>query len=1012
MCRLTNLSIRRLLLLITLVVALPAAGIILNAGIQYRDRMLEDARRETLKLVDRIASEQQNLAVGAVQLMAALSQLPEVQRHDAAKVEPILAELRKMNPMYSNIFIADREGTVWATAVPVKPPFVVADRRYFKNAMQSGLLSSGEYVVSRATTRPAFNLAYPLKDVHGALTGVISVGFLIDQYSKILRRMKFPDTTSFVLLDHRGVIMSRAIDPKPFIGKPYQAGEFQKIKDGEETGTSVRKGIAGDLRILSYQKIRLPGEQAPYMYVIAGIPVAVAVHDANAVLLRNLTIWSSLLCLACIVAALIGKRSILDRVRLLDEASQRLAAGDMQVRVSDLVRGGELGALGNTFDEMSDQLRLRENALALSERFLNTIIETEPDCLSLLDAKGNLLMMNRAGLDMIQAASFEEVKERCFYPLIALEYRADFEKLVADVFRGENGSLQFALLGLNGRRLWLDTHAVPFRNDVGEIVSVLGITRDVTQNRKDEEERLENLLFIESLMKYSPMGIRVFDGESGKCVLLNQATVDIAGGDIEVMQGQSFRALPSWRASGLLEAAESVLADGAARLIDADMCTSFGKNVVVTYMVSRLVIKEKPHLLVIGRDITDENRLADENRKIEAQMRHVQKLESLGVLAGGIAHDFNNILLAILGNAELAVLRLPAGSPAQNNLQQIEKAARRAADLAQQMLAYSGKGQFVVEPLDANALITEMHHILGVSISKKVEMHLNLAGDLPLFEGDATQIRQIIMNLVINASEAIGEDTGTIEITTGSVECARDYLAGIWLYDSLEAGTYVYLEIADTGCGMDQQTLAKLFDPFFTTKFTGRGLGMAAVLGIVRGHHGAIVVNSEPGNGTRFKLLLPARCNLSAAKPQEPVTESGRLSKGSGTILLVDDEQIILDLGRDMLEDLGYDVLTAENGAVALDVFKSHRNEVVCIILDLTMPQLDGEQTFRELRRIDPQVRVIMSSGFNEQEVTRKFGGQGLAGFIKKPYKFVDLSQKLHQVILLDANPTNGLSRL
>ena len=997
MFRLTTLSIRMLLLLITLVVALPAAGILFYSGLQYREMMLNDARNETLKLVESIATEQQNLVVGATQLITALAQLPEVKGHDADRVKPILTELHKLNPMYSNIFIADRQGSVWASAVSVPPPFVVADRRYFKHVMESGRLSSGEYLVSRATTRPAFNLAYPLKDDRGKVTGIISVGFLIDQYSQILARMKSPPQTSFVLLDHRGIIISRAIDPGPFLGKPYQAEEFRKMQQGPETGTAIRKGIAGDLRILSYKKIRLSGESTPYMYVVAGIPVQVAVFHANRVLMRSMAIWSSLLVLACLVAVLIGKRSILDRVRLLNDASKRLAAGDLQVRISELVRGGELGGLGSTFDQMAQQLRLRENALALSENFLNTIIETEPECLSLLDAQGNLLMMNRAGLEMIQAESFEEVKERSIYPLIAAEYREAFVRLTEEVFQGKKGSLEFEMVGLKGRRCWLDTHVVPFRNDLGEIVSLLGITRDITERKKSEEERLENLLFIESLLKYSPMGIRVFDGQSGSCVLLNQAAADIAGGKIESMRWQNFRRLDSWEASGLLQAAESVLADGVARLVDAEMQTSFRKSVVVTYMVSRLVIKDKPHLLVIGRDITDEKRLADENRQIEAQMRHVQKLESLGVLAGGIAHDFNNILLAILGNADLALLRLPPGSAARRNLQQIEKAAQRAAELAQQMLAYSGKGQFVVQTLDVNAMITEMHHILGVSISKKVEMRLELAQGLPCFEGDATQIHQIIMNLVINASEAIGEANGTITITTGVLDYDQETLSRIWLYDTLEPGSYLYLEIADTGCGMDQKTLARIFDPFFTTKFTGRGLGMAAVLGIVRGHRGAITIASEPGKGTSFRLLLPVQGNFSAAKPREsaPVKPAA----GSGTVLLVDDEEMILTLGRDMLENLGYEVLTAENGAVALEIFRQRQGEIACVLLDLTMPLLDGEQTFRELRRIDAKVQVIMSSGFNEQEVTRRFDGKGLAGFIQKPYQYAQLSRMLQQVI-------------
>ncbi|HEY5522577.1 MAG TPA: response regulator [Desulfuromonadaceae bacterium] len=542
-----------------------------------------------------------------------------------------------------------------------------------------------------------------------------------------------------------------------------------------------------------------------------------------------------------------------------------------------------------------------------------------------------------------------------------------------------------------------DVIGTPVFDQDGLVDSVVLVYNDITERKQAEEERQKNLLFIEELLKNAPVGIRVFDGESGKCLLLNQAATDIAGGDIETMRRQNFHELVSWQTSKLLEVSEAVLADGCTRMAETDMVTSFGKHASVEYIVSRFDVQKKPHLLVIGRDITVEKQLADKNRKIEAQMLHAQKLESLGVLAGGIAHDFNNILLAIIGNAELALMRLLPESPARYNLQQIEKAAQRAADLAQQMLAYSGKGRFVVERLDINAMITEMSQILEVSVSKKAAMRLNLADNLPLFEGDATQIRQIIMNLVINASDAIGDGTGIIAITTGTMNCTQAYLSKVWLHDKLEEGVYVYFEITDTGCGMDRETVAKIFDPFFTTKFTGRGLGMAAVLGIVRGHHGAISVYSEPGKGSSFKVFLPATHTVAAMSPH--ASTPIKTSKVSGTVLLVDDEESILSLGKDMLEELGYSVLTAENGVSALEVFKNHKADIACVILDLTMPRLDGEQTFRELQSLDPNVQVVMSSGFNEQEVTQKFYGKGLAGFIQKPYKLAELSSKLQLVI-------------
>ena len=283
-------------------------------------------------------------------------------------------------------------------------------------------------------------------------------------------------------------------------------------------------------------------------------------------------------------------------------------------------------------------------------------------------------------------------------------------------------------------------------------------------------------------------------------------------------------------------------------------------------------------LVGVIADITDIKQAEYEKQIIATQLLHAQKLESLGILAGGIAHDFNNILVAIIGNTDLALMRINKDSPAVDNLNRIAAAASRAADLAKQMLAYSGKGKFVVENLDLNRILDEMLHMLELSISRKASLRLNKYQPLPTVEADATQIRQIIMNLVINASEAIGDNSGVISITTGFMECVRSYLQDAWLDDNIADGLYVFLEVTDTGCGMEKETLAKLFDPFFSTKFTGRGLGLSAVLGIVRGHKGAIKVYSEQNKGTTFRVLFPASSRPAELAIQNPLQDYSETS--------------------------------------------------------------------------------------------------------------------------------------
>jgi len=397
------------------------------------------------------------------------------------------------------------------------------------------------------------------------------------------------------------------------------------------------------------------------------------------------------------------------------------------------------------------------------------------------------------------------------------------------------------------------------------------------------------------------------------------------------------------------------------------------------------------------RDITARRRAEEERTQIDRKLQDAQKLESLGVLAGGIAHDFNNLLTGILGNASLARMDLPASLPAQQNLQQIEQAAQRAAELCKQMLAYSGKGRFVVQPLNLSQLVEDAAPLLLVSVSKNAVIKYRLEKTLPAVNADVTQLRQILMNLVINASDAFDERSGVIEIATGVMRADAAYLAGTQFAPTLPEGDYVFLEVSDNGCGMDAETLKRIFDPFFTTKFTGRGLGLAAVLGIVRGHHGALKVYSELGRGSTFKLLLPAAKDAAKALPAEARGEA--TWRGAGIVLVVDDEDTVRTVASRMLQAFGFEPVVATNGADAVKIFSERRSKIAAVLLDLTMPQMDGAETFTELRRIDPAVKVLLMSGFNEQDAINRFAGKGLAGFLQKPFKPDALREKLRGML-------------
>ncbi len=383
--------------------------------------------------------------------------------------------------------------------------------------------------------------------------------------------------------------------------------------------------------------------------------------------------------------------------------------------------------------------------------------------------------------------------------------------------------------------------------------------------------------------------------------------------------------------------------------------------------------------------------------KLEQQIQQTQKLESLGVLAGGIAHDFNNILMAVLGHAELALDEISPMSAARGSIQQIITAARRAAELCRQMLAYSGRATFALEKVSLRELIEEMAHLLKTSISKKAVLNLNLERGLPAIQVDPSQVRQIVLNLIINASEAVGDRSGVITVAAGATRCDADYLKKTELHDGLAPGLYVHIEVTDTGCGMDAETRPRIFEPFFTTKFTGRGLGLAAVLGIVRAHKGAIKVYSELGKGTTFKVLFPA-LDMEENGVQSQVPSLSDNWQGKGVILLADDEESLRALGAMMLERLGFTVLTAVDGRDALELYRKRQSEISLVMLDLTMPHMDGAQAFGELRRINPDVRVILASGYSEEDVAARFAGKRLSGVLQKPYSLNKLRELLMKV--------------
>ncbi|MEM7331041.1 MAG: response regulator [Chloroflexota bacterium] len=382
----------------------------------------------------------------------------------------------------------------------------------------------------------------------------------------------------------------------------------------------------------------------------------------------------------------------------------------------------------------------------------------------------------------------------------------------------------------------------------------------------------------------------------------------------------------------------------------------------------------------------------------EEAMRQNQKLESLGVVASGIAHDFNNLLQVILSQSSLALARLPLTDPSRKYIERVAQAGKNAAELTYQLLAYSGRGQFRISSINLNAFVEENYHLFYVAIAKNVEIVREFSDNPVLINADLSQIQQVLMNLIINAAESYNGRSGRIIIKTGTenVQSGNQYnlkMTG----DSLAPGKYAKIEVVDFGSGMDEATLSRIFDPYFTTKFTGRGLGLAAVLGIVRGHKGGIQIFSEVNTGTTFKLLLPIAENLIEEKSNKESKEIN--CKTDRVVLVIDDDERIRESLDDMLEIMDVQVLKASNGTTGINIFREYLSEINLVLLDLSMPGLSGEETHQKLHEISSDIPILLMSGYSESEVSERFVDSKFEGFLQKPYTFDVLVEHVEKYI-------------
>lgn len=560
----------------------------------------------------------------------------------------------------------------------------------------------------------------------------------------------------------------------------------------------------------------------------------------------------------------------------------------------------------------------------------------------------------------------------------------------------------------DGSRFWANGVMIGLRDGSERVVGLAKIIRDDTERKRAEELLQYQLNLADAIATNAAEGIFLIDNE-GRTTFVNPTAEAMFGWSQDELVGHFLHEKLHCRRPngtrypnhechhmGVLESGQTVRSDGDF-FVHRD-----GRAVPISCLVAPIRSDNTiAGAVMVVRDLSEQKQAEAMQRENEEALQQAQKLESIGVLAGGIAHDFNNLLTGIMGNAGLARRAIVAGRSEQAAalLRDVMAASERAADLTRQLLAYAGKGRFVIQPVDLCKLVSEVSTLIRASISKKITLVIDVPDDCPLVEADRAQLQQLVMNLVINGGEAIGDEPGTLTVRIRTEHFTerreRPRTEGF----PIVPGEYVRIDVTDTGAGMDPETRSRIFEPFFTTKFLGRGLGLSAALGIVRGHRGAISVRSEPGQGTTFTVLLPV-----PRESRRPDRVSGHVGvehdlQGFGTILVADDEEGLRSLVASVLQDAGYTVELTPNGAQAVERLRQLGERVRLILLDLTMPILGGAEVATELRRIHPEVPIVTMSGYGDIEVMQRFREVAVDDFLPKPFTPEQLVAKVRDVL-------------
>ena len=995
MKRIKSLSIRSLVLSLVLLMMLFPLGLIVYTGKLLQGHEISEATSIAASAADQIYSNQAQLLSGVEQLVTTISFFPAVQAHDTSRSEPLLKVLVAANSNVSNILIADAGGSVWASALPLTSDISVADRRFFKNALASGMFSSGEYTIGRIGGAPVFGFAYPVKNSSGRISDVIVVTVPLDMYSKPSQEEMASPVSSILLVDHTGTILYSSVN-MDLVGNKDRPDLFSRMLAGPDGGVFEAVDNLGIRRIFSYRVLRLKHETVPYMFIRSGLDRNHVLKSSNRQVGYMVAALSALLLASFGLALYVSKKGIFDKLAQLKDAAARIADGDFSVRMSDNVSGGELNGIVRAFDELSNNLSSNiitlqdsDTALKQSEKKYRELVEKAHTIILKIDVNGKITYFNEYA-ESFFGFSEQELLGRNVVGTIVPETESSGRDLHDMVVRLTENPSRFINninenIRKNGERVWISWSNHELVDAEGLCQGILSVGLDITDQKRMEEALRASEQRFRSFVENANDVIFALTA-SGTFSYVSPQWKEAFGYELSDVIGKAFEPfvhpddVPACNAflARVLKTGEKQCG------VEYRVLHKNGTWLWYTASGSRIVNQDgSVSLIGIGRDIT-------EHKLVQNEQIKTQKLESISVLAAGIAHNFNNVLTGVIGYLSFARKHLKDYDKVAPLLEAAEKSSYRAASLARQLLTFAKGGIPFRAPETAEKLVQESISLFlsGSSIKGIVDNQATQSVNV-----DSQQINQAFNNIVLNSIHAM-PDGGILSAHIDDFRLEKD---NMYL---LKPGNYVKITFKDCGCGIEKEHLHKVFDPYFTTRANGTGLGLSTTHSIITKHNGHIDIASEVNCGTTVTVLLPGDDGISSDGTGE--TEVTAKNPVGVPLLIMDDEEDIRNLAFRRLSELGYQVQTCSNGGEAVELYKNSWESGATLpiaILDLLIPGgMGGDEAAKRILSIDPHARLIVSSGYSGDILTAEYKNHGFSATLSKPYDTETLIQVIQRV--------------